>query len=942
MKCANDIFKAWAYAQEKGQCRPEALQQFRTRLEKRVKANTGRILDEWLNLGSRTQQRVSKWSAIIYQNWACEVMEILPNQYATDKPLSQSVLKRLADLSALSSLDVGRKLLQEAIDHRKMPSKTEGRNFHGTNLTPKDVIKAIEKAREIHNNTQAAADRPKRTDMGPSKKPTSNKRKRDPSPTQSLAAASVPLTQETLGSTPDETPDPVHQELPNKKLSAESWWTQKLWFQKGHERDNPSRIVRNEILDQHLAGPSSESTTTVRETDVLEQGVTVHQSTPVPHQQMDDTTDEDLVFHRDESKRYKRTKSQESYSNEVQGFHSMSPEQVRCNTMSPSLNFNSCLGPTLTSQGNQRPMLDSDIGSPSDEALRVSDAHPCSSERMNQNHVQVVIPLRKGNHSDGTLGSCAQKIKDQNELEGVNNIGDPQTQGEAVIETSPRQCAGSTTSASDLPGSESIHKRTPGEAGARSSSLEGEEIASPYQEASSHFQDCYRNMPTPPPIAGLPKVTRSKQTKRSAPPQTAAATRPSRKKNPSYDPHEFFHRPMVSAQSYIQKAGPQKPSSLGRLMAPSRSAMPTSDLQGAISSLSPGTWLSSTAIQLSLEYCQTDGVRIFDPSFLSSASQKILNPLSPNDSTLIFPLQVNGNHWALVVADTANVTAEFWDSLPDPNHESEARNAVHDLGRTLRGGVSKDAALTEWILAPQPCPRQDNSNECGIYTIVFAMHRILKLPIPQSIDSHLWRQVLRVLLDDGTELTWNDQERYSTETPIPEPSEGAVRISEVKAGLRQNTALLSQSLLRSQCDVTRIKGVMDLSKIFQERQTELCEGYMNKLRQVIEKVTAYRKMSSAFDEIDMNDDDKAHFNRTQTLLHKYEKTEQAQIQSKLSRTENIVQGWARVTKTCEKENERRKDRVDETKNEIRRVIIEQKALVEAVSQLQDELISSVS
>ena len=108
-KCANDIFKEWACVQGKGQSLPEALQEFRTRLENRVKATSGRTLDEWLKIGSRTPQWVDKWSAIIHQNWAYEAMEILPNQYATDKPLSVNISKGLADLSTLSSLDPTRR-----------------------------------------------------------------------------------------------------------------------------------------------------------------------------------------------------------------------------------------------------------------------------------------------------------------------------------------------------------------------------------------------------------------------------------------------------------------------------------------------------------------------------------------------------------------------------------------------------------------------------------------------------------------------------------------------------------------------------------------------------------------------------------------------------------------------------------------------------------------
>ena len=97
-------------------------------------------------------------------------------------------------------------------------------------MTQQDVTNAIEKAREIQDNAQTVADQSRRTKMGASKKPTSNKRKRDALPTTTPSGASVPLTEETLGSTPDETPDPTQQDLPNHKSSAESSWPQRLWF----------------------------------------------------------------------------------------------------------------------------------------------------------------------------------------------------------------------------------------------------------------------------------------------------------------------------------------------------------------------------------------------------------------------------------------------------------------------------------------------------------------------------------------------------------------------------------------------------------------------------------------------------------------------------------------------------------------------------------------
>ena len=333
----------WGFAQEQGKSHPAALEEFRTRLEKRVQATSGRSLNQWLKLCGKTQQSLDRWSKIIRENWKCEVMEILPNQYATDKSLPLNMLKGLAHLSTLKSLDVGRKLLQEAIENRRkllqetiqnrrMPAKDGGRNHWGMYLTYQDVTKAIEKAGDIQGNAQTLADQSSTT-------PRSNKRKRDASPTLSpslASGASGPLTEELLGSTSDQTPDLTQQDFRHKESGAQPSWSRKMFLRKDHQRDIPSLVPRNEMLDQHPSRHPSASANVEQESDVLEDGVTVHQNTPVPHQQGDSTTDEDLVSHQHGSNTFKRVKSQVPFSTEVQGFHSMSPEQVR-GSMMPSL-----------------------------------------------------------------------------------------------------------------------------------------------------------------------------------------------------------------------------------------------------------------------------------------------------------------------------------------------------------------------------------------------------------------------------------------------------------------------------------------------------------------------------------------------------------------------------------------------------------------------------
>ena len=117
---------------------------------------------------------------------------------------------------------------------------------------------------------------------------------------------------------------------------------------------------------------------------------------------------------------------------------------------------------------------------------------------------------------------------------------------------------------------------------------------------------------------------------------------------------------------------------------------------------------------------------------------------------------------------------------------------------------------------------------------------------------------------------------------------------------------------------------------------------MNELHEVTEKVTAaYKRITNVFDEMDTSDDDNTLLAQIQTILHKNEKTKQAKIQSELSRIEKVMHGWARVTKTCEKEYEIRKGRVNETKDKIRRMNLELESLIEVVRQLQDEMLIAI-
>lgn len=198
------------YAQAEGERHPEASQGFRTRLENRVKATGGRTLTEWLDVGRKTQQRIQRWSAVIHQKWACGPMDILSNQYASDKPLSVEILKGLAELSALKSLDEGRGLLNKAIESRQM--RTTGRHSYMLHLTHQDITRAEKEARQGSSDAHAV---------------------REATPILS------PSLERTLVGTPgcpgDEAPGPIQGSLLDRGWTATLRWPRNLLLPKDQQ-----------------------------------------------------------------------------------------------------------------------------------------------------------------------------------------------------------------------------------------------------------------------------------------------------------------------------------------------------------------------------------------------------------------------------------------------------------------------------------------------------------------------------------------------------------------------------------------------------------------------------------------------------------------------------------------------------------------------------------
>lgn len=199
----------------------------------------------------------------------------------------------------------------------------------------------------------------------------------------------------------------------------------------------------------------------------------------------------------------------------------------------------------------------------------------------------------------------------------------------------------------------------------------------------------------------------------------------------------------------------------------------TNDVDGAMHTLQPSNWLSTTAIQLTLDKCHTDGVRVFNPSFLSVTTGKYLSRGTGEDRIWIIPLLFKEDHWTLITIDITTESVEFWNSLPTPEYEAEAQEAVQDLERSLNDGACHylhGVPGVNWSLTAKSCPVQINSSDCGVYTIVFALYKLLDITISQLINHYLWRQVLCSCSFLAAESATDSLTQVSSSATVREPN----------------------------------------------------------------------------------------------------------------------------------------------------------------------------
>lgn len=110
--------------------------------------------------------------------------------------------------------------------------------------------------------------------------------------------------------------------------------------------------------------------------------------------------------------------------------------------------------------------------------------------------------------------------------------------------------------------------------------------------------------------------------------------------------------------------------------------IPPNTLEGAVSSLQDGLWLSTTAIEELLKMPSYGDVKVYDAAFMCLPNPESMKAKTSSkgwpDVVSLFPSNHNGSHWTLLVLDLHVVEIEFYNSLPNQAYELEARAAAYN------------------------------------------------------------------------------------------------------------------------------------------------------------------------------------------------------------------------------------------------------------------------
>jgi len=238
------------------------------------------------------------------------------------------------------------------------------------------------------------------------------------------------------------------------------------------------------------------------------------------------------------------------------------------------------------------------------------------------------------------------------------------------------------------------------------------------------------------------------------------------------------------------------------------SGISAADFQKFLPLFQPEQWLSSLSIDVALSLVpatrrwkvltaayligQEDGLKEMSKFQIPSTVTGIIAPLH---------LKHGGGHWCMGVLDLVSSTVEFYDPLPG-NH----RSIIIRILQRLADFISQECGrprTENWAFSEMNANKelkQQNTWDCGIFTIVVIVHRLIDRSLPTSICGRTWRTLFGSILAQHADGIVFESQGYDlpiTSTKNVDPISVKRSIADTKSRLEalHNQAETIQSIL---------------------------------------------------------------------------------------------------------------------------------------------------
>lgn len=370
--------------------------------------------------------------------------------------------------------------------------------------------------------------------------------------------------------------------------------------------------------------------------------------------------------------------------------------------------------------------------------------------------------------------------------------------------------------------------------------------------------------------------------------------------------------------------------------------VPSNDLSGAVGTLEDGQWLSSTAVELTLNKLCCAGVRVFDSSFLDGDGSRYSIKQIEDKKLWILPL-LRDYHWSLITIEMDSGTASFWDSQAEDVHQREARHIVQSLRQFIHTSEAMMySSASDWKVVIKKCPQQNNTDDCGVYVIMFAIHQVCGLNLPESIDVGLWRHLSKKLLQSGSFVADVGNEQPTDIAP-QDPTLSQDPLNYFKTLGQRRSSDLEDARKQAHHSAHTLKC---LERI-QEQVVSFHAQKAQTHRETLEAINVHENLISMYSTLGASRRRKSLDELLHTELQNYQK-QRVRKEDEVRKLSETVESWKLAVQTCNTVLIRRKSLVNSRQKALEDLLDEckswsetQKVLVHAIEALQPDMKATI-